>query len=355
MTSFDTFHPVPLRRLISMLTNPFYAPEIVDYIGKSIPLWDAQRSSRTEDGVVYIFRPQVILNCTLVSRMWRDIMLPILWHTYDDTARQSFRFVPCAILARYGHLFKIVNMMSYNLNNSFEIEVNSLRIRELVLRSDRYAHNYRLSCKFLRVLDIKADLIKNDQDYHRTDVVHIISPLSSLVKLCLRSYSFQSSELQDILHNKPIVGTLALYSVRVSRFIVLTGISLGSLTVLHVQYCNFAQPILISLIQGAPLLEDFSWWVSKTGFEGVHAISLGIKRLWPMTVKALLGRKDDVFELSLNWVVFDQSSTLLDLVAMMTRLRVLKLGICRCSMDDLDFLQTTLAENTEFMAWISYG
>ncbi|KAG0203799.1 hypothetical protein BGX33_008906 [Mortierella sp. NVP41] len=77
-------------------------PEIVRLIGLCVPLL-----SRYYDRFgleCFKFAPTTLLNCCLVSKSWRAILLPALWRFYDQTCMEAD--VPRHILARYRSHFR---------------------------------------------------------------------------------------------------------------------------------------------------------------------------------------------------------------------------------------------------------
>ncbi|KAG0246739.1 hypothetical protein B0O80DRAFT_295238 [Mortierella sp. GBAus27b] len=93
---------------MSQRSNPLDIPEILFRVGLYIPLWVYDRSSTARDQHPQ-FTPQHLINCILVNRTWHDILLPILWFTFDDIAiPSSIRSVE--ILIRHGRHLRILEL-----------------------------------------------------------------------------------------------------------------------------------------------------------------------------------------------------------------------------------------------------
>ncbi|KAF9359870.1 hypothetical protein BGX34_008100 [Mortierella sp. NVP85] len=83
-----------------MARNSLDIPEILAMVGKYVPLWE----STGPYGRDYAFKPRDMLSCTLVSRHFRTIMLPILWYTFDESAMSA---VPTDIIRKYTPFFRM--------------------------------------------------------------------------------------------------------------------------------------------------------------------------------------------------------------------------------------------------------
>ncbi|KAF9935759.1 hypothetical protein BGZ65_003069 [Modicella reniformis] len=72
------------------------SPEILYAIGESIPIFVEINGS-------YAFKPRNLLDCCLVSKVWRSVLTPLLWRI-DDT--KSMYMVPILLLVKNSHLVK---------------------------------------------------------------------------------------------------------------------------------------------------------------------------------------------------------------------------------------------------------
>ncbi|KAF9430017.1 hypothetical protein BGZ94_008677 [Podila epigama] len=70
-------------------------PEILARVGYFIPQWSGYITPH--------FSPKQILRCARVSRHWYNVMMPLVWHTFDDTSR-----VPNHVLERYLHMIRVL-------------------------------------------------------------------------------------------------------------------------------------------------------------------------------------------------------------------------------------------------------
>jgi hypothetical protein len=80
--------------------NPLDISEILAMVGKYVPLWEPTGPF----GYYSAFKPRDMLSCTLVSRHFRTIMLPILWYTFDEGAMAA---VPTDIIRKYTPYFRM--------------------------------------------------------------------------------------------------------------------------------------------------------------------------------------------------------------------------------------------------------
>ncbi|KAF9548675.1 hypothetical protein EC957_005914 [Mortierella hygrophila] len=69
-------------------THALELPEILVRVGYFLPLWIFQVVP--ESGVPRItFKPKTVLSCLLVSKLWHQTLLPVLWHTYTYECMKS--------------------------------------------------------------------------------------------------------------------------------------------------------------------------------------------------------------------------------------------------------------------------
>ncbi|GJJ72176.1 hypothetical protein EMPS_04533 [Entomortierella parvispora] len=82
-------------------THALELPEILLRISQFLPLWSAG------DRGSYIFEPQTLLACTLVSKSFRQAMLPTLWYMFDHS---FMRNLPESIMFKYSPHFRILGL-----------------------------------------------------------------------------------------------------------------------------------------------------------------------------------------------------------------------------------------------------
>ncbi|KAF9079387.1 hypothetical protein BGX23_004213, partial [Mortierella sp. AD031] len=79
--------------------NPLELPEIIERVGYFLPLWVRERTERCAE---MTFKSQTFQACILVSKLWYQTLLPILWAEYDAEAMVD---IPAHILAHHhSHL-----------------------------------------------------------------------------------------------------------------------------------------------------------------------------------------------------------------------------------------------------------
>ncbi|KAF9297299.1 hypothetical protein BGZ88_010482 [Linnemannia elongata] len=74
--------------------------EIARLIGLNILLFDPPSRTLAKKKS---YLPQTLLNCCLVSKSWRAILLPVLWRCYDG---RLMGLVPRLIIVQYRSLFQ---------------------------------------------------------------------------------------------------------------------------------------------------------------------------------------------------------------------------------------------------------
>lgn len=87
-----------------MSTHPLYLPEIVERIGHFLPLW-TQEFSESEHRRITVFDPKTFHACLLVSKLWHNTLLPVLWADYDA---EGMARVPEEVLVRNTHHFRTI-------------------------------------------------------------------------------------------------------------------------------------------------------------------------------------------------------------------------------------------------------
>lgn len=83
-------------------------PEILVRVGYFLPLWIFQVVP--ESGVPKMtFKPRTVLSCLLVSKLWYQTLLPVLWHTYTY---ESMKRASQEVLDRNSPLLRILDAHS---------------------------------------------------------------------------------------------------------------------------------------------------------------------------------------------------------------------------------------------------
>ncbi|KAF9329842.1 hypothetical protein BGZ91_000380 [Linnemannia elongata] len=94
-------------------THALEIPEILANVGRFLPLWTVVLCPRRVLEVIR-FRPHTLHSCSLVSKVWRSTLIPILWHTYDNVGME---YVPQEVIARYSLHFKKVYVRDHDPGN----------------------------------------------------------------------------------------------------------------------------------------------------------------------------------------------------------------------------------------------
>lgn len=102
MDSFPT-PSLPPQKLIALQTtahkpSALDIPEILVKIGRAIPQFSTY--------VAVCYDPKQILRCTRVSRLWYNVMMPLVWHIFDDSAMY---IVPNHVLKQNAHWIRVLN------------------------------------------------------------------------------------------------------------------------------------------------------------------------------------------------------------------------------------------------------
>ncbi|KAF9366841.1 hypothetical protein BGX34_003941 [Mortierella sp. NVP85] len=167
---------------MNQLANPLDIPEILSRVGMYIPLWvyPDQNSTRNRRPR---FTPQHLLNCILVSRTWYNILLPILWFTFDDISIPSV-FRSEQNLIRHGRHLRILELsrpipavpLKLLPHNLLHLDLsrfsNNARAKDLVLQNTRLQSLHWQGGDFHRddygTLDAKAlsKRLRRLQDLH---------------------------------------------------------------------------------------------------------------------------------------------------------------------------------------------
>lgn len=84
--------------------HPLEIPEIIHAVGFHIPLWE---DKSYDHEVEYDFHPKDLLACCSVSKLWRAVLLPVLWSVYDLDSEGMWS-VPHKLIFKYCHYFQHV-------------------------------------------------------------------------------------------------------------------------------------------------------------------------------------------------------------------------------------------------------
>ncbi|KAG0322791.1 hypothetical protein BG000_002792 [Podila horticola] len=85
--------------------HPLEIPEILHAVGLHICLWEEKGFFREAEK--YDCHPKDLLACCSVSKLWRAVLLPVLWRVYDRGS-EGLWSVPKETLLKYCHYFQHV-------------------------------------------------------------------------------------------------------------------------------------------------------------------------------------------------------------------------------------------------------
>ncbi|KAG0239837.1 hypothetical protein BGX31_002436 [Mortierella sp. GBA43] len=88
-------------------TNPLHIPEVIALVGDHIRMWYSIGHDR------YGFKPHDMHSCILVSRLFRDTLTPVLWHTFDE---QAMLDVPIHLIEKYMPYIRIYFNYGFRLD-----------------------------------------------------------------------------------------------------------------------------------------------------------------------------------------------------------------------------------------------
>ncbi|KAG0239840.1 hypothetical protein B0O80DRAFT_499779 [Mortierella sp. GBAus27b] len=88
-------------------TNPMDIPEVVALVGLCSMEWYSIGYDR------YGFNPRTILSCIQVSRLFRDTLIPVFWHTFDE---QAMLDIPIYLIEKYMPYIRIYLNYGFRLD-----------------------------------------------------------------------------------------------------------------------------------------------------------------------------------------------------------------------------------------------
>ncbi|KAG0380967.1 hypothetical protein BGX24_002187 [Mortierella sp. AD032] len=95
--------------------HPLDLPEIIARVGYFLPLW-AQVLSEHTCRVETALRPKTFLTCLLVSKLWRQTLLPILWTLYDA---EGMSHIPKDTLTLYSPFFRTFHVQQGQIASNY--------------------------------------------------------------------------------------------------------------------------------------------------------------------------------------------------------------------------------------------
>ncbi|KAG0275310.1 hypothetical protein BGZ95_008934 [Linnemannia exigua] len=95
--------------------HPLELPEIIERVGYFLPLWDQTLSDHT-CRLETVLKPKTFHACLLVSKLWRQTLLPILWTLYDA---EGMSHIPKDTLTRYSPFFRTFYMQQGQIVSNY--------------------------------------------------------------------------------------------------------------------------------------------------------------------------------------------------------------------------------------------
>ncbi|KAF9899245.1 hypothetical protein EC991_009228 [Linnemannia zychae] len=90
---------------MSLHVRPLDLPEIIARVGHFIPLWTRERTYGSR--IRTVFKPKTLQACLLVSKLWHQTLLPVLWALFDA---EGMCDVPADILLNNSIYFRTFYM-----------------------------------------------------------------------------------------------------------------------------------------------------------------------------------------------------------------------------------------------------
>ncbi|KAF9436893.1 hypothetical protein BGZ76_002653 [Entomortierella beljakovae] len=226
--------------------SPFDLPEILIRIGQFLPLWSGEGYSRE-------FQPLPLLRCALISRTFRQALLPTLWYVYDGF---WMRNVPSKVLVKNSHLFRIISNTGlfkgpFHCKNLIELStvygqewsrdllVTNPGLKRLVWGGPYYRRIETLEQQQEWQLELKA-----------------LMGLENLDVLKTSGFSLGEGIFVKVLMNNAKLSNLTLSTVEGVTSI--DGLELPFLTELHITFGGTESPALVDLIRCCPRLQKLS-------------------------------------------------------------------------------------------------
>ncbi|KAF9179305.1 hypothetical protein BGZ51_007007 [Haplosporangium sp. Z 767] len=184
--------------------NPLVLPEILMRVSLFVPLW-VKDDNDPNDPKTY-FEPKDLLSCCLVNRLWRQEMMPVLWHTIDDRTHVHF---PGTVLRKYASHIRIIHVM-----NAFQPPQWLLGPSEVMTRVDELdvVWSSNLAVRLIRTNPNLQKLVLTGTrgTLNSSVMVETLSPLVSLTELRLSFFTMTGPSLLAILKNMPKLKILHL-------------------------------------------------------------------------------------------------------------------------------------------------
>ncbi|KAI8347446.1 hypothetical protein B0O80DRAFT_215333 [Mortierella sp. GBAus27b] len=229
--------------------------EILEAIGSHIPLVEKVPGTLAR----YEFRPRAMMNCCLVSKFWRQVLMPILWRVHDT---QLMKDVPKAVLTTYSHHARVLTL--WNRTGTRPPIYTQLRHLTLgpgtsITDEGIQLINANTKLETLEMTDIRLfHSSSEDKCDSENDPIPLTNPLghlqTSLQRLCVVETRFDDLELFYLLRDvaQGSLRTLELHHLDGCQD--LQDLVFSSLTRLHIRLCG-AMDDIYEIIGRSPRLE----------------------------------------------------------------------------------------------------
>ncbi|KAG0046363.1 hypothetical protein BGZ83_008463 [Gryganskiella cystojenkinii] len=241
-------------------------PEIVTRIGQFLPLW-------TGHGLSRVFSPKPLLNCALVSKLFRSQLTPTLWYLYDGFRMRS---IPATILVKYSPLFRIItstgpfkgpfkcrNLIElwtvYGQEWSRDLLVSNPGLKRLVWGGPFHRRIETLEQQQEWELELKALMGLAHLDEFRT------SGFSLGEGIFVKVLRNNASRLMNLQMMSKVAGVTSI-----------EGLELPFLTELQVAFGEEESPAMVDLVRCCPRLQRLSLTGSKTRRTNATATMLNL-------------------------------------------------------------------------------
>ncbi|KAG0277224.1 hypothetical protein BGZ95_006296 [Linnemannia exigua] len=271
--------------------NPFDLPELRDRLSRFIPVQDA-------------------LSCIFLSKAWSHEFVSAIWFKVDFNVHPLFAHLPADIIAKHGHLIRIVENAETPAQSSILNHANVNKLRRLQMQTSastmQQVNAFQIVARnnsSLRDVDLIADVHRYnivDKSTHHVSASAFVpffaatpgrlsSPLESLD---LTSLWLKHDELLTILEASPGLSKLRLTHTDVvgtpTRFFQHPGITLLSTSLKSiVPEVSTGLPSLLSYVPNLTTLQ--TWHSDSSAIPPSARIKKAFERYCPLLKQFKLG------------------------------------------------------------------
>ncbi|KAK3822981.1 MAG: hypothetical protein J3Q66DRAFT_330540 [Benniella sp.] len=223
--------------------NPLDIPEILAHVGSFITVWH-----RDEHGT-YQFRPKDMLPCTLVSRHFRNTLLPVLWYIWDERAMYS---VPLSIIRTFTPYFRV--HYNYGRRNDYPVDIREpcTHLLQLIIAWNN-SHLGKDDIDYIRANPGLRILGSNYWFRFNTACSNPFSNFTHLERIDNYRHDSKGMSLQELF--EPISGSLRRLSIQCPEgSLRLQGLVLPKMKQMHAILATSQD--MIDLLEACPNLED---------------------------------------------------------------------------------------------------